>query len=191
MDRWIQAFVMTHKICPYAKGSSYAIHVWTNEEMDGGEGEGILGFCHQHLPLTTATPAISTHRPNIFLCFPNVPQFQDYLSFFGFYQALMHILPRVVGDDASSCTSTSDDLVWQSFVFHPLYVDMTTHAPNLRFRAPFPCLHCILLSDLEQQRQKPGRISKTINQRNVTTLQQPEVIAALQRIHWEARGKEN
>lgn len=184
MDRWIQDFVVPHKICPYAKGSSYAIHVWTLEEMEKGD-ESILDFCQQHLPLT---PPTWVNRPNIFFCFPNVPEFQEFLSFFGFYQALMHVLPHAVGDEAA-CSRSHDDrtnLVWQSFAFHPRYVDMATDEPNLRFRAPFPSLHCILLSDLEQQRKKPGR-SKAINQRNDITLEKPDVKALLRQIHLDTR----
>ena len=270
MHRWIHEFVMKYKICPYAKGSSYSIHVWTHQELqpvnggqghgggeddEGGKEESILDFCHHHLPWTVSTPPSPTtmststpttptsnttsvvHRPNVFLCFPNVPEFQDYLSFFGFYQALIHVLPHVGGDNdgASASTSTgamyghqaeetehngnnnnnnnnhgdeNNQLVWQSFVFHPNYVDMGTDQPNWRFRAPFPSLHFIPLADLQQQRQKQPKtsplrgsretttitaattMSKAIFQRNVITLQQSDVVATLQKILQDAREGE-
>lgn len=187
MDRWIQQFVVPHKICPYAKGSSYSIHVWPHQEMDHEEGN-ILDFCQKHLPTTIPT---NLHRPNIFLSFPNVVEFQeDYLAFFGFYQALMQVLPHAGGDEAACSSSSSQNvLVWQSFVFHPNYVDMTTDEPNLRFQAPFPSLHCIALSDLEKERAKPGR-AKSINLRNITTLQCPETQAVLRDIHRDAQRKD-
>ena len=239
MDRWINEFVMMYKICPYAKGSSYSIQVWSHHELETkgsdccGAEESILDFCHQHVPRTlpppsptrtattnstdgTATTSV-LYRPNVFLCFPNVPDFNDYLSFFGFYQALMHVLPHVAGDNnnsgggAPACHHSDENIhnqwVWQSFVFHPHYVDMVTDQPNLRFRAPFPSLHFIPLADLQQQRQKQPKksllsqqgsrrttttttMSKAIFQRNVITLQQSNVVATLQQILQDAREDE-
>lgn len=194
MVQWINQFVIEKKICPYAKGSSYDVHVWPYDSMihsSDDDETSVLEFASQHLEnLTKKIPAgQGVIRPNMFLTFPNIDEFdQDFPTFFGFYQAMLEVFPTVGGD--ADCT-TSEATEFQAFAFHPQYVGSKNNPfdENLRFQSPWPSIHFIAKPDLEKERSKATDVSKRIFDKNAMTLQDPSVHTLLKSLYVRVRSR--
>jgi hypothetical protein len=187
MKRWIKDYVIDHKICPFAKKSAYDVHVWPHREMvSASENDGytshagnVVEFMNERVSILSAKQK-EIFRPNEFLCFPYISEFEDYDTFKAFYFFVVDSLETVGGDfDVHNL-----EIDVQAFLFHPKARGNRTDpdAENFRFRCPWPSFHLIAKKDLDKERKGNEDVGLNIFLRNERIFQDPKSRRKLEKI---------
>jgi hypothetical protein len=176
MMRWINEYIIDHKICPFAKKSSYEVHVWPFDNLEGANARlqhcNIMEFFHERVRSLSAKQKEGVVRPNEFVCFPYISEFEDYDTFRAFYLFFMET-QETVGGDFDVHNSEIDA---QAFLFHPEAKGNKNdpNAANFRFRSPWPTFHIISKKDLDKERKGSDGVGRNIFLRNERKFQDPK-----------------
>lgn len=148
--KWIDEFIITHSICPFAAHVVAKDQVFYHIEEHDSEHDQIVSLFQIMEHLTTDTA---------FVIFPT--QYPDYLCFLDFYYICESLLEQ----------STLDD-TFQIVAFHPSFL-FDQEAPNdpshETNRSPYPMIHILQKDQVKKAIEDFGDTSK-ITERNVAFL---------------------
>jgi len=171
MRRWVDEFVVSHNICPFAAKSEYAFRIFEGNRVD----QGALSFFVQHV-LKTGEKKPSAARYSSFLVFPYVDVFlraddegghqRGDMEFMGFYQEAIDSCENYAGTPNMTFTDQQvtvmpfhPDFPKQQHKMQQLDPSMFGGEEMMRSEArlhttcaPFPTFHILRDSDLHDVR---------------------------------------
>lgn len=131
MKKWIQSYIIDHELCPFAKKSDYRIEIWPHDCVD--DMNGVETFIRNEIEKLLKV-SDSKKRPNTFIIFPFVQEFQNESVEFKFTDFYLGCSSKIPGAGSQLSFDDTSCLV-QLFPFHKDH--------NFRFKTPWPTIHLL------------------------------------------------
>ena len=155
MKQWIESYIIDYELCPFAKKSDHRIAIWLHDSVD--DISVVEAFMQNEMDKLLKV-SDSRKRPNTFIVFPFVQEFQYSIDKFKAFYMQRSSIPR-----AGSQLSVFDtSCLVQFFPFHMDH--------NFRFKSPWPTIHLLRKDNLDRVRQGSDKVSDVIAAKNASTL---------------------